>query len=173
MSGTCSNCGADATGKKFCNRCGKKYVLEVQSEPLSVEKKPSRVVACDDCGGTVSRRAVACPHCGAPRRSASTPPQDTWKPPSSWQSSSDDSSMYDGVRKTDPFAVVTFAAGLGGLVLLPIIFVPVAYVTAIVSYYRLKENPMLKGQGLRVTGAIFNTISLLYLMYQYKFGFFA
>lgn len=36
------------------------YYLD--SEPPS----PSGLMACDDCGGKISKRAVTCPHCGAP-----------------------------------------------------------------------------------------------------------
>ena len=36
-------------------------------------------IDCPDCGGTVSQRAVACPHCGAPM--GSTVMQELRKPP--------------------------------------------------------------------------------------------
>jgi hypothetical protein len=76
-------------------------------------------------------------------------------------------------QKTDPFAIIAFAAGLGGFVVVPIFFVPVGYIAAIVSYYRLKENEELKGKGLRIVGAIFTTLNIFWLMYQYKIGVFA
>jgi len=54
-----------------------------------------------------------------------------------------------------------------GFWILPIVFTPICYICAIVSYYRLKENPNLKGKGLRITGAILGAISMLYMFYQF------
>ncbi len=68
-------------------------------------------------------------------------------------------------RKTDPFAIITLAAALGSWVFLPIIFVPVGWLSAIVSYYRLKENPNLKGKGIRLAGAIILIPAMIYLFY--------
>ena len=73
-------------------------------------------------------------------------------------------------KKTEPFAITTFAAGLGGFVILPILFIPIGFIASIISYYKLKENKSLKGKGLRFFGAILNAINLLYLMYQYQIG---
>jgi hypothetical protein len=73
-------------------------------------------------------------------------------------------------RKTDPFAAMSFAAGLGGFVILPILFVPIGYISSIVSYYRLKEDESLSGRGLRLIGAILTTINLFWLMYVYQIG---
>lgn len=39
------------------------YVQRAQNGPLS--DNPN-LIRCSDCGGTVSRLAVACPHCGRP-----------------------------------------------------------------------------------------------------------
>jgi len=33
----------------------------------------NKLTECDDCGGQVSRRAAACPHCGAPRTPEKSP----------------------------------------------------------------------------------------------------
>jgi len=74
-------------------------------------------------------------------------------------------------RKTDPVAIVSFAAGLVGFIIMPIIFVPIGYIASIHSYYRLKENKELKGSELRIIGAILTTINILWLMYQYQIGF--
>ncbi len=78
--------------------------------------------------------------------------------------------MSEIQQKTDPFAIISFAAGLGGFLILPILFVPIGYISGIVSYYRLKENKELKGKGLRIIGAILNSINILWLMFQYKIG---
>lgn len=41
---------------------------DVSSAAQSTEKEatPARTISCEDCGGTMSKRAAACPHCGAP-----------------------------------------------------------------------------------------------------------
>ena len=68
-------------------------------------------------------------------------------------------------QTTDIFAVLTFATAMLSLVILPIIFAPICYICAIVSYYRFKDNPNLKGNGLRVTGAIIGGISMIFLIW--------
>lgn len=73
-------------------------------------------------------------------------------------------------KKTDPFAITCFAAGLGGFVVLPILFIPLGFIAGIVSYYRLKENEYLKGKGLRIAGWILTCINMLYFMYQFNIG---
>jgi hypothetical protein len=81
--------------------------------------------------------------------------------------------MENSHVKTDPFAIMTFAAGLGGFVILPILFIPVGFITGILSYYRLKENENLKGKGLRIAGWILTCINMLWLMYQFRIGIFS
>lgn len=66
-------------------------------------------------------------------------------------------------RTTDIFAILTFGTGLLSLLVLPIILAPICYVSSIISYYRLKENPNLKGKGLRISGFIFGIISIIYM----------
>jgi len=53
--------------------CGGK--LYAEDDPILYQEQPEpqpsgdgKVIACPDCGGKVSRRAPACPHCGAPLR---------------------------------------------------------------------------------------------------------
>jgi len=72
--------------------------------------------------------------------------------------------------QTDIFALLCFSTGMLGFFILPIIFTPICFISSIISYYRLKDNPELKGKGLRMIGAILGAISMLYLLYQ--FGFF-
>ena len=74
--------------------------------------------------------------------------------------------------RTDPYAIVTFCTGLLGFMFLPLLFVPVCFIVSILSYYRLKDNKHLKGKGLRITGAIINSINILYLYYSFKTGTF-
>ncbi len=75
--------------------------------------------------------------------------------------------MTETEQKTDPFAIISFASGLGGFLILPIVFVPIGFITSIVSYYRLKENKELKGNRLRITGALANAANLLWLIKDY------
>ena len=70
-------------------------------------------------------------------------------------------------QTTDIFAIIAFSTGMLGFWILPIVFTPICYISAIVSYYRLKENPQLKGKGLRLTGAILGMVSMLYMFYQF------
>lgn len=81
-------------------------------------------------------------------------------------------SIEDEEIKTDPYAIVTLATGLMGFMVFPILFVPVCYIFSLLSYYRLKDNKNLKGKGLRLTGAIINSINILYLYYTFKTGTF-
>lgn len=81
-------------------------------------------------------------------------------------------SIEDEEIKTDPYAIVTLATGLMGFMVFPILFVPVCYIFSLLSYYRLRDNKNLKGKGLRLTGAIINSINILYLYYTFKTGTF-
>jgi len=69
---------------------------------------------------------------------------------------------------TDVFAIIAFAAGLGGFLIVPIVFVPIAYVACIVSYYKMKQDKSLGGIGFRIIGAILTTINILWMMFAYK-----
>lgn len=85
------------------------------------------------------------------------------------------SSYFDGgdeVVKTDPYAIITFCTGLLGFMILPIVFVPICYIFSLLSHYRLKENKNFKGKGLRLAGALLNTVNIIYLIYQFKSGVF-
>jgi len=73
------------------------------------------------------------------------------------------------LQTTDPFAVITLAAALASLFILPIIFVPIGWLSAIVSRVRLKENPNLKGNGFQIAGAILLIPSMLWLFYDLGF----
>lgn len=63
--------------------------------------------------------------------------------------------------------MLTFVTGLLSVIIMPIIFGPIAFILSFVSYYRLKENPQLKGAGLRLAGAIMSIIALLQLLYLF------
>lgn len=78
----------------------------------------------------------------------------------------------DETKKTDPYAIITFCTGLLGFMILPIVFVPICYVFSLLSHYRLKENKNFKGKGLRLAGALLNTVNIIYLIYQFRSGVF-
>src|SRR5579883_531465 len=50
---SCTNCGHDVTGKKFCPECG---------TPVQVAEPAT--TSCPRCGGTVKASAAFCMHCG-------------------------------------------------------------------------------------------------------------
>lgn len=53
---TCTSCGHDITGKKFCPDCG----TPVQTAPTEVATS-----SCPRCGGSVRASAAFCMHCGS------------------------------------------------------------------------------------------------------------
>lgn len=55
---TCTNCGTDVTGKKFCPNCGTPVHLAAQATNAPA------MMACPRCGGEVSTSAAFCMHCG-------------------------------------------------------------------------------------------------------------
>jgi uncharacterized OB-fold protein len=65
---TCTACGADVTGKKFCPECG----TQVQQTP-PVNAAPTSNV-CPSCGGEVMPTASFCMHCGASLKAQSAVP---------------------------------------------------------------------------------------------------
>jgi hypothetical protein len=79
--------------------------------------------------------------------------------------------LVDAQQKTDVFAIISLAAGAGGFIILPIIFAPIGFIASWVSYYRLKENKELKGNGLRIAGAILGGLNIAWLLHQYKIIF--
>lgn len=61
---TCSKCGNDVTGKKFCSQCGSAV-------------QQAAVTNCPHCSGEVSADAAFCAHCGSSLRSGTSPHQPT------------------------------------------------------------------------------------------------
>jgi predicted amidophosphoribosyltransferase len=53
---TCTQCGFDVSGKKFCPECGTPVQAAPQVEPATA--------SCPTCGGTVRTNAAFCMHCG-------------------------------------------------------------------------------------------------------------
>lgn len=131
----------------------------VASTPAAPKTK-----ACPMCGETILEAARKCKHCGELIDSQSLVQANKSK---------GKKGKGGDKRKTDPLAIVCFATGMLSLLILPIVFAPICYITAIVSYYRLRENPDLKGRWLRITGAICGALSILYLFYQFEIGPFA
>ena len=70
------------------------------------------------------------------------------------------------MQNTDIFAILTYSTGILGLLILPVVFVPICFISGIISYYRIKENPSLRGNGLRAAGALFGAICILHMFYQ-------
>jgi tetratricopeptide (TPR) repeat protein/predicted RNA-binding Zn-ribbon protein involved in translation (DUF1610 family) len=117
--------------------------------------------ACPMCGETILETAKKCKHCGEMIDSQSLAQANKSKGKKGKNSDK---------RTTDPLAIVCFATGMLSLLILPIVFAPICYITGIVSYYRLRENPDLKGRWLRITGALCGVLSILYLLYQFEIG---
>lgn len=57
---TCTSCGNDVTGKKFCSECG----TPVQP-PAPTAGQPASVSTCPRCNGQVKPGAAFCMHCGS------------------------------------------------------------------------------------------------------------
>jgi len=53
---TCTQCGFDVTGKKFCPECGTPVQAQPPVEPATA--------SCPTCGGSVKASAAFCMHCG-------------------------------------------------------------------------------------------------------------
>jgi len=151
---------------------------------------------CPYCAGYVSDegglagQVVMCPHCGGEMqlpRCATAIPLDGGHGSTSPSSGSGFPAVDTGrtnlaasyrrkgygKRQTDIYAIVCFASGLLGLFFLPELLTPVCYICAIVSHYRIKENRNLKGNGLRISGALMGIASMLFLFWKYQIGFFA
>lgn len=128
-------------------------------------------IPCPSCGVHFSfpkklqGRTVKCRRCGGairiPQKAAGT------------DSSGSAVLASNQPAKTDIFAILCLASGGLSLILLPLLLMPMCYICGIVSYYRLKENPSLKGQGLRVVGWILGSITFLYLLWLFEIGPFA
>jgi len=144
------------------------------------------LIFCPNCGSQVSDKSELCIKCGfaiqqriniAKNPSLENVNTTTYSLPNEDFKSEQHNNrvkpttiLNETQQKTDPFAIISFAAGLGGFLILPILFVPIGYIAAIVSYYRLKENKELKGSGLRIIGGILTSVNILWLMYQYEIG---
>jgi double zinc ribbon protein len=54
--GTCTSCGRDVSGKKFCPDCG----TPIQAAPMEAATS-----SCPRCGGSIKASAAFCMHCGS------------------------------------------------------------------------------------------------------------
>jgi hypothetical protein len=59
---TCTSCGGDVTGKKFCSQCG-----------TPVQPLDTPITTCPRCSGEVNPGAAFCMHCGAALKSQTAP----------------------------------------------------------------------------------------------------
>lgn len=102
---------------------------------------------CPDCHAKVSRRAAACPSCGAPL--------------DQHDSTSLGREPILAGSATEPFAVLTLVSGILSLLFLPIVFAPMALVCGAVATNNLNRNPALGGHGMRTWGMALAGFSLL------------
>ena len=77
--------------------------------------------------------------------------------------------MSEQNQTTDPFAIIALTSALASLLILPIIFVHIGWLSAILSRVRLKENPNLKGNGIQIAAGIILIPSMLWLFYNLYF----
>ena len=72
---TCSSCGNDVTGKKFCSDCGSPV------QPTSLQGASGQFLqTCSHCGGNVKPGASFCMHCGTALTASNHPTQLTPAP---------------------------------------------------------------------------------------------
>ena len=122
-------------------------------------------IFCPECGTQVSEHAQNCVKCAYPIK-------DRVNSNLKGDMIENNQSIEDSDKTTDIFAIVSFACGVGGFLILPILFVPIGYIASIISYYRLKENKNLNGSSLRIIGAVLTTLNIFWLMYSFKIGIF-
>src|SRR5947207_1210870 len=75
---TCTSCGYDVTGKKFCQQCG--TPVQPAATPASASQAMPTSNACPRCNETVNPGSAFCNHCGSPltpqtMTASATPPQ--------------------------------------------------------------------------------------------------
>lgn len=73
---TCTSCGNDVTGKKFCPECG----TPVQQTQSQATGEQANTITCPRCNGVVKAGAAFCMHCGSslnaqPVAASATPSQ--------------------------------------------------------------------------------------------------
>lgn len=118
-----------------CPKCGEGVVLPGSPTPR----------LCPYCGSRVASYAIVCVNCRTNLKTGTRQPI----------------SNQDG-EETDVFAIIAFSTGLLSIWVLPIVLAPVCYISAMVSYYRIKENPALTGEGIRIVGGLLGCLSLIW-----------
>src|SRR5438477_60041 len=66
---TCTSCGSDVTGKKFCQQCG--TPVQPTGAPAA-SGQPASSSLCPRCNGEVKPGAAFCMHCGSSLAAAVT-----------------------------------------------------------------------------------------------------
>lgn len=132
-----------------------------QESVLQVNEIQRRSKNCLYCGEEILEQARKCKHCGEMQNTVGN---------SYNYMSANQNTRAHSAPKTDIFAVLCFATGIVGFFILPIIFTPMCYIAGIISHYRMKDNPDLKGNGIRIVGALLGIASMVYLLFQ--FGYF-
>ena len=103
-----------------------------------------------------------------PQPKPALPPQQIQSPTREEVQSSGQVTSSNRERTTDLYAVITLASGVGSLLILPIVFVPICFICSFVSHTRLKENPNLQGKGIRMIGAICGALGLVWLLWVFS-----
>src|ERR1700692_1655995 len=65
---TCASCGADVTGKKFCQQCGTPVQTAATPVPAAntlTAQSATAASVCPRCNGEVKPGAAFCMHCGS------------------------------------------------------------------------------------------------------------
>ena len=119
-----------------CPKCGEGVVFPGSPPPR----------LCPYCGGRVTSEAIVCVNCGTNLKTGTR----------------QTISNQDG-EETDVFAIIAFSTGLLSIWVLPIVLAPICYISAMISYYRIKENPSLKGGGIRIVGGLLGCLSLIWV----------
>jgi hypothetical protein len=73
---TCTSCGTDVTGKKFCQQCGTPVQM---TAPIPIGN--TEMTTCPRCNGAIRANAAFCMHCGSSLSANSHPALATSTPP--------------------------------------------------------------------------------------------
>ena len=145
----CKECGGSVSDKaKTCPHCG-----------CPVELLPPPIL-CPECGHEVTPKDIKCPNCGCPSFRIFSD--------SKIQRVDLNTNTTPIEKSTDIAAVICFGAAIVGSLILPIVFLPISFIANFISYYRLKDNPNLKGGALRIFGVIIVAINFIYYIWLWN-----
>ena len=122
-----------------CTHCGKEYTIENEYLGKTVRCDAcgcdftisnSRMEPCQDCGAMISKRAISCPHCGAPGPGNSLP-----QPTSS---NSYDTSEEKEVFKGHPAPIFFLMGIIIGILLTPLLIGIIILIFVLIDIYCTK-----------------------------------